>query len=74
MTTQNIDRIIEMAWDDHVPFEAIELQFGIPEKEVIRIMRNELKQSSFQLWRKRVTSSVSKKHPKKQYSHISYEY
>ncbi len=62
---QQLDRIVEMAWEDRTPFEAIEYQFGIPEKEVIKIMRGELKRSSFNLWRKRVNSGVSQKHLKK---------
>ena len=62
---RQLDRIIEMAWEDRTPFEAIEFQFGIPEKEVIKIMRNELKRSSFNLWRKRVNSGISHKHLKK---------
>lgn len=60
-----IDRIIEMAWEDRTPFEAIEAQFGLSEKEVIKLMRRELKRSSFNLWRKRVNSGVSQKHLKK---------
>lgn len=56
------DRIIEMAWEDRTPFEAIEFQFGITESEVIEVMRRELKPSSFRLWRKRVNSGVSQKH------------
>ncbi|MCU7613485.1 TIGR03643 family protein [Chryseobacterium sp. GMJ5] len=59
------DRIIEMAWEDRTPFEAIEFQFGIKESEVIEIMRAELKSSTFRLWRKRVNSGVSQKHLKK---------
>ena len=47
------DRIIEMAWEDRTPFEAIEYQFGIKENEVRKIMRTNLKESSFKLWRKR---------------------
>ncbi len=62
---EQTDRIIEMAWEDHTPFEAIEFQFGISEAEVIGIMRSELKPSSFKLWRKRVNSGVSQKHLKK---------
>ena len=58
----DIDRIIEMAWEDRTPFEAITFQFGISEAETIKIMRNELKRSSFNLWRKRVNSGVSQKH------------
>lgn len=60
-----VDRIIEMAWEDRTPFEAIEFQFGIPEAEVIRLMRKQLKNSSFRLWRKRVNSGVSQKHLQK---------
>lgn len=56
------DRIIEMAWEDRTPFEAIEFQFGINESEVIELMRRELKPSNFRLWRKRVNSGVSQKH------------
>jgi uncharacterized protein (TIGR03643 family) len=57
-----IDRIIEMAWEDRTPFEAIEYQFGYTEKDVIVLMRKNLKRSSFNLWRKRVNSGVSQKH------------
>jgi uncharacterized protein (TIGR03643 family) len=59
---RDIDRIIEMAWEDRTPFSAIEFQFGLPEKEVIGLMRRELKRSSFNRWRKRVNSGVSSKH------------
>ena len=62
MTVEEIDRIIEMAWEDRTPFEAIHFQFGLLEKEVIALMRKELKRSSFKLWRKRVKSGVSQKH------------
>jgi uncharacterized protein (TIGR03643 family) len=51
-----------MAWEDRTPFEAIHFQFGLLEKEVITLMRKELKRSSFKLWRKRVNSGVSQKH------------
>jgi uncharacterized protein (TIGR03643 family) len=64
-TAEDIDRIIEMAWEDRTPFEAIEMQFGFSESAVIALMRNELKRSSFNLWRKRVNSGVSQKHAKK---------
>jgi uncharacterized protein (TIGR03643 family) len=52
----DIDRIIEMAWEDRTPFEAIEYQFGCSEAQTIQLMRKELKRSSFNLWRKRVNS------------------
>lgn len=64
-SVEQIDRIIEMAWEDRTPFEAIAFQFGISEAETISIMRTELKRSSFNLWRKRVNSGVSQKHLKK---------
>ena len=60
----NIDRIIEMAWEDRTPFEAIYFQFAVTEQDVIEIMRLHLKRSSFNLWRKRVNSGVSSKHLK----------
>jgi len=65
MTERETDRIIEMAWEDRTPFEAIEFQFGFTEAKVIQLMRKTLKTSSFNLWRKRVNSKVSKKHVKK---------
>lgn len=59
-TTQDIDRIIEMAWEDRTPFDAITFQFGIKEQEVIELMRQEMKSSSFKLWRKRVQGRKTK--------------
>ena len=54
------DRIIEMAWEDRTPFEAIEYQFGLKENDVRQIMRTSLKESSFKLWRKRVKGRKTK--------------
>ena len=54
------DRIIEMAWEDRTPFEAIEFQFGIAEKEVIELMRANSKPSSFKMWRKRMKGRTTK--------------
>jgi len=65
-----IDRIIQMAWEDRTPFEAIRNQFGVTEAEVIKIMRRELKSSSFKLWRKRVNEGVSQKHLKKRNAEV----
>lgn len=70
-TERELDRIIEMAWEDRTPFEAIRFQFGLPEKEVIKLMRANLKESSFKLWRKRVNSGVSQKHLKKRSQEIT---
>lgn len=69
--TEQTDRIIEMAWEDRTPFEAIRFQFGISEAEVIGLMRLELKPSSFKLWRKRVNSGISRKHLKKRNPEIT---
>lgn len=71
LSERELDRIIEMAWEDRTPFEAIKYQFGLPEKEVIRLMRRELKTASFKRWRKRVNSGVSQKHLKKRNPEIN---
>lgn len=70
MEQQEINRIIEMAWEDRTPFEAIKAQFGYAETDVIALMRKELKRSSFNLWRKRVHSGVSQKHVQKRNADI----
>jgi|TARA_B110000091_G_scaffold63134_1_gene69456 uncharacterized protein (TIGR03643 family) len=70
-TPVQIDRIIEMAWEDRTPFEAILFQFGLPESGVIQVMRTNLKVSSFKRWRKRVNSGVSRKHLKKRNPEIN---
>ena len=60
LSAEQIDRIIEMAWEDRTPFEAIFNQFNINEKELISIMRNNLKRNSFKLWRERVSGRKTK--------------
>jgi len=60
-----LDRIIGMAWEDRTPFEAITHQFGLSEAQFIKLMRAQLKESSFRLWRRRVNSGVSQKHRQK---------
>jgi uncharacterized protein (TIGR03643 family) len=55
-----IDRIVQMAWEDRTPFEAIAIQFGVDEAGVIALMRKHMKRSSFELWRKRVTGRQTK--------------
>lgn len=59
-STREMDRIIEMAWEDRTTFEAIAFQFNITESEVIELMRQELKPLSFKLWRKRVQGRKTK--------------
>lgn len=60
LSAKDIDRIIEMAWEDRTSFEAIEIQFGIAEKEVTALMRKEMKSSSFKMWRKRMNGRQTK--------------
>ncbi|SFI17230.1 TIGR03643 family protein [Pseudomonas guineae] len=55
-----LSRVIEMAWEDRTPFEAIHLQFGLNESEVIALMRRSLKPGSFKLWRERVSGRQTK--------------
>lgn len=59
-TEYEIDRIIQMAWEDRTTFEAIELQFGLSEKQVIEFMRANSKLSSFKMWRERMKSRKTK--------------
>jgi len=56
----DISRIIEMAWEDRTPFEAIKINYGLPEPEVIKLMRANMKASSFRMWRKRVSARKTK--------------
>lgn len=60
ISLRDLDRIVEMAWEDRTPFSAIEYQFGLSEAEVIEVMRKELKPGSFKRWRKRVTGRATK--------------
>jgi uncharacterized protein (TIGR03643 family) len=60
LAQKDIDRIVEMGWEDRTPFDAITAQFGVSEKEVIEIMRREMKPSSFRMWRKRVQGRATK--------------
>ena len=60
MLNETTNRVIEMAWEDRTPFDAIQAQFGISENEVIKILRKNLKKSSFKLWRKRVSGRKTK--------------
>ncbi|OYU96260.1 MAG: TIGR03643 family protein [Bacteroidetes bacterium B1(2017)] len=60
LTDQDKDRIIQMAWEDRTPFEAITFQFGLREKDVIEFMRKNSLPSSFRMWRKRMKSRITK--------------
>ena len=60
LNEHEIDRIIEMAWEDRTPFEAIYHQFGLAEQDVIELMRREMKRTSFNMWRKRVANRATK--------------
>ena len=56
----DIDRIIEMAWEDRTSFEAIQFQFGLTEQQVISLMRNQMHPNSFRNWRTRVQGRKTK--------------
>lgn len=60
LATADVDRIVEMAWEDRTPFEAIEAQFGLKEAEVIQLMRQELHPRNWQKWRARVQGRKTK--------------
>ncbi len=60
LSDREIDRIIEMAWEDRTTFEAIKFQFDLSEQEVIALMRKEMKPSSFKMWRQRVQGRKTK--------------
>lgn len=60
LSESDVSRVIEMAWEDRTPFEAIEVQFGLNQDGVIKLMRAQLKPSSFTLWRKRTHGQKTK--------------
>jgi len=60
LSDSEASRVIEMAWEDRTPFEAIEDQFGLDEKALISFMRTNLKSGSFKLWRARMTGRKTK--------------
>jgi len=77
MNESDISRIIEMAWEDRTPFDAIEAQFGLKEQAVKELMRSNLKSSSYKSWRKRVTGRTTKHLAKRDFSvgrHKSYDH
>ena len=69
LSAEQIDRIIEMAWEDRTPFDAILIQFGLKEEAVIKLMRSEMKPSSFKMWRSRAQGRKTK-HLKRRASNI----
>ncbi|WP_017315069.1 TIGR03643 family protein [Mastigocladopsis repens] len=68
LSSETVNRIIEMAWEDRTPFEAIEKQFGLEEKQVIALMRREMKASSFRMWRERVSGRKTKHLQKREFT------
>ena len=60
LSLEDISRIVEMAWEDRTPFDAIEAQFGVNESAVVALMRTHMKPSSFRMWRKRMAGRVTK--------------
>ena len=76
MNKSDISRIIEMAWEDRTPFDAIEVQFGLNEQGVKQLMKDNLKSSSYKSWRKRVQGRSTKHLAKRIFSvglHKSYD-
>jgi len=70
---RDIDRVIEMAWEDRTPFEAIEFQFGLKEQDVIELMRRELKTSSWRMWRERVQGRATKHQKRRGYDRTNHK-
>jgi uncharacterized protein (TIGR03643 family) len=60
LSDDDVNRIVQMAWEDRTAFDTITAQFGVSEAEVIRLMRNVIKRSSFELWRRRVSARKTK--------------
>ena len=76
LSKSDIDRIIEMAWEDRTTFDAIESQYGLKEQKVKELMRENLKTSSYRLWRKRVYGRKTKHLSKRDFTvgrHKSYD-
>ena len=76
LKNSDIDRIIEMAWEDRTTFDSIEYQFGLKEQDVKQLMRENLKSSSYKLWRKRVYGRKTKHLSKRDFvigRHKSYD-
>ena len=76
LSDSDIDRIIEMAWEDRTTFDAIESQYGLKEQKVKELMRENLKSSSYRLWRKRVYGRKTKHLSKRDFTvgrHKSYD-
>jgi uncharacterized protein (TIGR03643 family) len=74
----DLSRVVEMAWEDRTPFEAIQRLYGLAEADVIKLMRRQLKPSSFRLWRKRVSGRATKhaalRHPDVQRAYCASQY
>lgn len=60
MDASEVSRIIEMAWEDRTPFEAIHSAYGLSEPQVLQLMRKEMQPRSFKMWRKRVAGRRTK--------------
>ena len=67
LSERDLDRIVEMAWEDRTSFDAIEAQFGVPESEVIILMREQMKPSSWRMWRARVQGRATKHQEKRNF-------
>lgn len=73
LSPADIDRIIEMAWEDRTTFDAIKQQFGLSESNVIKLMRREMKPSSWKMWRARVSGRKTKHAAKRTFTVGTYK-
>ena len=60
LSEADVSRVVEMAWEDRTPFEAIEQQFGLNEAAVVALMRRTLQARSFKMWRERMAGRTTK--------------
>ena len=67
-TDRDVNRVIEMAWEDRTTFDAIEAQFGLSEKQVILLMKKEMKLKSWKMWRERVQGRLTKHKAKRNFT------
>jgi uncharacterized protein (TIGR03643 family) len=65
LSTDDVSRIIQMAWEDRTSFDAIERQFGLTPNQVIQLMRREMQPSSFKMWRERTVGRDTKHESKR---------
>ncbi len=73
LNLRDIDRVVEMAWEDRTTFDSIKFQFGLSEKDVIDLMRGQMKPSSFRMWRARVQNRGTKHAMKRTFDSVRFK-